>query len=93
MCVCLCVWNVLIQITKYKTQTAVEMNSACLVLLTWIVFVMGGKWPYSCCLQDLFNTALSILVLLPSSFLPWERYKFLLSTPSDGLDSATTILL
>ena len=29
---------------------------ACLVRLTWIVFVMGGRWPYSCCLQDLINT-------------------------------------
>ena len=34
----------------------------CLVRLTWIVFVMSGKWPYSCCfvgccLQDLFNIA------------------------------------
>ena len=33
----------------------------CLVRVTWIVFVMGGRWPYSCwfvgcCLQDLFNT-------------------------------------
>ena len=33
---------------------------ACLVRLTWIVFAMGGKWPYSWCLvgychQDLFN--------------------------------------
>ena len=31
---------------------------ACLVRLTWIVFKMGGRWPYSwcfvgCCLQDL----------------------------------------
>ena len=31
---------------------------ACLVRLTWIVFVMGGRWPYSwclvgCCRQDL----------------------------------------
>ena len=39
---------------------------ACLVPLTWIVFVMGGRWPYSwcfvwCCLQDLFNIARSIL--------------------------------
>ena len=39
----------------------------CLVRLTWIVFVMGGRWPYSwcfvgCCLQDLFNIACSILV-------------------------------
>ena len=37
----------------------------CLVRLTWIVFVMGGRWPYSCCfvgfsLQDLFNVARSI---------------------------------
>ena len=40
---------------------------ACLVHLTWIVFVMGGRWPYSgcfvgCCLQDLFNIACNILV-------------------------------
>ena len=33
---------------------------ACLVCLTCIVFVMGGRWPYSwclvgCCHQDLFN--------------------------------------
>ena len=46
---------------------------AFLVRLNWIVFVMGGRWPYSwcfvgCCRQDLFNIALNILVLLPSSF-------------------------
>ena len=40
---------------------------ACLVRLTCIVFVMGGKWPYSWCLvrfcrQDLFNIDLNILV-------------------------------
>ena len=40
---------------------------ACLVRLTLIVFVMGGRWPYSCCfvrccLQDLFKIARSILV-------------------------------
>ena len=34
------------------------------VCLTWIVFVMGGRWPYSwcfvgCCLQDLFKNAVS----------------------------------
>ena len=45
---------------------------ACLVRLTWIVFVMGGRWSYSysfvaCCLQDLFNIARSTLVWLPSS--------------------------
>ena len=40
---------------------------ACLVRLTWIVFVMGGKWPCNFYfvgyyLQDLFNIARSILV-------------------------------
>ena len=35
---------------------------ACLVRLTWIVFVIGGRWPYSwclveCCRQDLFSIA------------------------------------
>ena len=40
---------------------------ACLVRLIWMVFVMGGRCPYSCCfmgccLQDLFNTTCNILV-------------------------------
>ena len=40
---------------------------ACLVRLAWIVFVMGGRWPYSwclvgCCRQDLFNITHNILV-------------------------------
>ena len=50
-----------------------------LVRLTWIVFVMGGKWPYSwclvgCCRQDLFNIARNILVELPSTLgiLTWK---------------------
>ena len=40
---------------------------ACLVRLTCIVFVIGGRWPYSlflvgCCRQDLFKIARNILV-------------------------------
>ena len=40
---------------------------ACLVRLTWIVFVMTGRWPNSwclvgCCHQDLFDIACNILV-------------------------------
>ena len=47
---------------------------ACLVRLTWIVFVMGGRWPYSWCLvecwcQDLFN-------IQPSA---WKKLRFILS--------------
>ena len=40
---------------------------ACLVRLTWIVFMMEGRWSYSwclvgCCRQDLFNIARNILM-------------------------------
>ena len=40
---------------------------ACLVRVAWIVFEMGGRWPYSwclvrCCCQDLFTIAGNILV-------------------------------
>ena len=42
------------------------MSSFLLLQLTWIVFVMGGRWPYSwcfvgCCLQDLFSIVRNIL--------------------------------
>ena len=56
-----------------SSSLLLQQCPACLVRLTWIVFVMGGRWPYNCCFveysfQDLFNTARSIIVLLPSSF-------------------------
>ena len=47
---------------------------ACLARLIWMVFERSGRCPYSCCfigcyLQNLSNTARSILVQLPSRFL------------------------
>ena len=56
-----------------SSSLLLQQCPTCLVRLTWIVFVMGGRWPYSwclvgCCHKDLFNTARNILVLLPSSF-------------------------
>ena len=50
-----------------SSSLLLQQCPASLVRLTWIVFVMGGRWPYSwgfvgCCLQDLFNIARSILV-------------------------------
>ena len=50
-----------------SSSLLLQQCPACLVRLTWIVFVMGGRWPYSwclvgCCHQDLFNIARSILV-------------------------------
>ena len=45
-----------------SSSLLLQQCPACLVRLTWIVFVMGGRWPYSWCLveyyrQDLFNIA------------------------------------
>ena len=50
-----------------SSSLLLQQCPACLVRLTWIVFVMGGRWPYSWCLegcyrQDLFNIARNILV-------------------------------
>ena len=43
-----------------SSSLLLQQCPACLVRLTWIVFVMGGRWPYSwcllgCCRQDLSN--------------------------------------
>ena len=43
-----------------SSSLLLQQCPACLVRLAWIVFVMGGRWPYSwclvgCCRQDLFN--------------------------------------
>ena len=45
-----------------SSSLLLQQCPACLVRLTWIVFVMGGWWPNSwclvgCCCQDLFNIA------------------------------------
>ena len=50
-----------------SSSLLLQQCPACLVRLTWIVFVMGGRWPYSwclvgCCRQDLFKISRSILV-------------------------------
>ena len=50
-----------------SSSLLLQQCPACLVRLTWIVFVMGGRWPHSWCLvgycrRDLFNITRSILV-------------------------------
>ena len=50
-----------------SSSLLLQQCPACLVHLIWIVFVMGGRWPYSWCFvrsccQDLFNIARNILV-------------------------------
>ena len=49
-----------------NSSLLLQQCPACLVRLTWIVFVMGSRWPYSwcllgCCCQDLLNIARNIL--------------------------------
>ena len=56
-------WSTLLM----SSSLLLQQCPACLVRLTWIVFVMGGRSPYSWCLvgcycQDLFNIARNILV-------------------------------
>ena len=43
-----------------SSSLLLQQCPACLARLTWIVFVIGSRWPYSwclvgCCRQDLFN--------------------------------------
>ena len=50
-----------------SSSLLLQQCPACPVRLTWIVFMIGGRWPYSwclvgCCCQDLFRIARSILV-------------------------------
>ena len=49
-----------------SSSLLLQQCPACLVRLTWIVFVIGGRWPYSWCLvgccRQLFKIARSILV-------------------------------
>ena len=50
-----------------SSSLLLQQCPACLVRLTWMVLVIGGRWPYSwclvgCCRQDLFKIARSILV-------------------------------
>ena len=50
-----------------SSSLLLQQCPACLVHLTWIVFVMGGRWPYSwclvgCCRLELFDITRNILL-------------------------------
>ena len=71
-----------------SSSLLLQQCPACLARLIWIVFVMGGGWPYSCCfvgccLQDLFNSRLfSVHVVHPYSSIDtitaWKKLRFIL---------------
>ena len=63
---------------KRSTSSSLLLQQcpACLVRLILIVFMMGGRWPDSCCfvgccLRDLFNIARSIQVFSPYILLAY----------------------
>ena len=75
-----------------SSSLLLQQCPACLVRLTWIVFVMGGRWPYSwclvgCCLQDLFSIARNILVKLPSSFFSSRFVSVQVVHPYSSIDT------
>ena len=41
-----------------SSSLLLQQCPACLVRLTWIVFVMGGRWPYSWCLVEVLPPGL-----------------------------------
>ena len=52
-----------------SSSLLLQQCPACLVRLTWIDFVIGGRWPYSWCLvgcrcQDLLRIARSIYIYI-----------------------------
>ena len=77
-----------------SSSMLLQQCPACLVRLTWIVFVIGGRWPYSlclvrCCRQDLFKIARSILVQLPSSFFSSRFVRVYVVHPYSSIDATT----
>ena len=75
-----------------STSQVLQQCPACLVHLTWIVFVMRGRWLYSWCFvgsccQDLFNIALNILVQLPSSFFSSRFVSIQVVHPYSSIDT------
>ena len=73
-----------------SSSLLLQQCPACLVRLTWIVFVMGDRWPYSwclvgCCRQDLFNIARNILVKKRSSRIKTHKILWNLEMWTDHL--------
>ena len=71
-----------------------QQGSACLVRRIWMVFEMGGTWPYSFCFVrcwflDLFNTAHSIRVRLPSSLFSIRLFSVHVVHSYSSMDTTT----
>ena len=75
-----------------SSSLLLQQCPSCLVRLTWMVFVIGSRWPYSwclvgCCRQDLFKIARNILVLLLSSFFSSRFVRVHVVHPYSSIDT------
>ena len=66
-------WRGSLEYITFELVPTSPAVSPCLVCLILIVFVISGRWPYSCCFmgccpRESFSIARSILVYFPSSF-------------------------
>ena len=81
-----------------SSSLLLQQCPACLIRLTLIVFMMGGRWPFSrcfvgCCCLELFNIARnikynSLYIGVSSSF--WTSLKN--SSPANGVQNMLSVL-
>ena len=53
-----------------SSSLLLQQCPACLVCLTWIVFVIGGRWPYSWCLVGCLPPLPNLVLIFPVVFSP-----------------------
>ena len=71
-----------------SSSLLLQQSPACLVHLTWIVFVMGGRWLFcGVLLPGLVQIAHSILVYLPSSFFSLHLVSVHVVHPYSSIDT------
>ena len=80
-------------ISTMSSSLLLQQCPVCLVPLTWLVFVMGGRWLYTCfvmcCLHVLFNIARCILVELASKFFSIRLVSVQVVHPYSSIDTTT----
>ena len=82
-------------ISLMVSSLLLQQCPAYLLCLTWMIFEMGGRWPYrcrfvGCCLQKIFNTARSILVEMASSFFLPRLVSVHVVHPHSSIDTTAT---
>ena len=60
-----------------SSSLLLQQCPACLVRLTWIDFVIGGRWPYSWCLIP----PSKLYGLIPTATVEWTLFKQILFVP------------